>query len=407
MKASTLKLSLPVIALTAQQSAVSLAIPPFLQDLGFPVVAIGSLISLGPFLALAARIPTGLAYRAARARLLIVMALLVIGLCNFLYTFTTNSIIFALIHSVNGFALGAATTLYLAFFVEALPQNENRHHAMGIYMGCLAISHSSGSFLAGVIADRLGYPATFQTAAFLALLCAAVLVIFRRRPDSLDHQENRPDPSAFTSLRNSLRAVAEPEMASVVVVALFLNLLHQIGNVFLPLYGLAVGLTLTQIGIIKGLYALCNAITRPLSGFVVTRMNSRRLCNIGLVIQAVFLMLVPLYSDFGPLLTVFLLSALMRAVVVVSNAISMVQDVDQTRLPRGLTSGVYNAAGDLGNILGPSAGGLIGAMTGIAGIFVVGPLSAVLLFLVVLQGIRLLPRSPVPDVKTNLKPPAN
>ena len=142
MKASTLKLSLPVVALTAQQSAVSLVIPPFLQDLGFPVVAIGSLISLGPFLALAARIPTGLAYRATRARLLIVMALLVIGLCNFLYTFTTNSIIFALIHSVNGFALGAATTLYLAFFVEALPQDENRHHAMGIYMGCLAVGHS-------------------------------------------------------------------------------------------------------------------------------------------------------------------------------------------------------------------------------------------------------------------------
>jgi predicted MFS family arabinose efflux permease len=300
---------------------------------------------------------------------------------------------------VNGFALGAATTLYLAFFVEALPQNENRHHAMGIYMGCLAIGHSSGSFLAGVIADRLGYPATFQTAAFLALLCAAVFVIFRRRLDSLDHQKNRPDPSAFTGLRNSLRAVAEPEMASVVVVALFLNLLHQVGNVFLPLYGLAVGLTLTQIGIIKGLYALCNSIARPLSGFVVPRMNSKRLCNIGLVIQAVFLMLVPLYSDFGPLLTVFLLSALMRAVVVVSNAISLVQDVDQTRLPRGLTSGVYNAAGDLGNILGPSAGGLIGAMTGIAGLFVVGPLSAVLLFLVVLQGIRLLPRSPVRHIE--------
>jgi len=32
------------------------------------------------------------------------------------------SIIIALIHSVNGFALGAATTLYLAFFVEALPK---------------------------------------------------------------------------------------------------------------------------------------------------------------------------------------------------------------------------------------------------------------------------------------------
>ena len=165
-----------------------------------------------------ARIPTGLAYRAARARLLIVLALLIVSLCDFLYTFAAHPVIFALIHSVNGFALGAATTLYLAFFVEALPEDENRHHAMGIYMGCLAVGHSSGSFLAGAIADRLGYPATFQTAAFLALLCAAVLAIFRRKPDSLDHQENKPDSPAFMGLRNSLRAVAEPEMASVVMV---------------------------------------------------------------------------------------------------------------------------------------------------------------------------------------------
>ena len=46
-------------------------------------------------------------------------------------------------------------------------------------------------------------------------------------------------------------------------------------------------------------------------------------------------------------------------------------------------------------------------MVGVAGLFVFGPLSAVLLFMIVFQGIRLLPRSPVPDVKTNLKPPEN
>lgn len=87
-----------------------------------------------------------------------------------------------------------------------------------------------------------------------------------------------------------------------------------------------------------------------------------------------------------------------------SNAISLVQDVVQNRLPKGLTSGVYNAAGDLGNILGPNVGGLIGAMTGIVGHFVVGPLSAILLFLGLLQGIKLIPRSHVRDIKSTLEP---
>ena len=58
----------------------------------------------------------------------------------------------------------------------------------------------------------------------------------------------------------------------------------------------------------------------------------------------------------------------------------MVQDVPESKVRRGLASGVYNAAGDLGNILGPSIGGLIAHATGIASDFVVGSLGSTALF---------------------------
>ena len=58
----------------------------------------------------------------------------------------------------------------------------------------------------------------------------------------------------------------------------------------------------------------------------------------------------------------------------------MVQDVPESKVRRGLASGVYNAAGDLGNILGPSIGGLIAHATGIASVFVVGSLGSTALF---------------------------
>ncbi|MBI4526246.1 MAG: hypothetical protein HY695_20810 [Deltaproteobacteria bacterium] len=75
MKASTLKLCLPVMAMTAQQTAGALVLPPFLDDLKYPVSAIGSLISVGPVLTLAARLPAGFVYRGSRARMLIALAL--------------------------------------------------------------------------------------------------------------------------------------------------------------------------------------------------------------------------------------------------------------------------------------------------------------------------------------------
>jgi len=83
MKSDTLKLCLPAIAITVQNNAASLIIPPFLHELQFPVAMIGSLMSLGPVLALASRIPTGMAYNRRRARILLSLAILAMAVCNF------------------------------------------------------------------------------------------------------------------------------------------------------------------------------------------------------------------------------------------------------------------------------------------------------------------------------------
>jgi MFS family permease len=91
---------------------------------------------------------------------------------------------------------------------------------------------------------------------------------------------------------------------------------------------------------------------------------------------------VPLFSSFGTILVVYVASGFMRAIVLVANAVGMVQDVPESKVRRGLASGVYNAAGDMGNILGPSIGGFIAHATGIASVFVVGSLGSTALFLI-------------------------
>src|ERR1041384_837460 len=124
MKASTLKLCLPITAMTAQQTAVSLLIPPFLDSHHYPLSAIGSLISVAPVLALTARLPAGIAYRADRARILMVAAPLVVSACTFLYSYAVEPLQFALVQAFNGFSFGAASTTYLAFYVDHLPDDE-------------------------------------------------------------------------------------------------------------------------------------------------------------------------------------------------------------------------------------------------------------------------------------------
>jgi predicted MFS family arabinose efflux permease len=262
MNLNTLKLLLPVVAVTIQNNSASTLIPPFLQDLNMPVVAIGTLISLNPIFALLSRLPVGMAYRHSRARLLIGVGVIVMGITNFLYSFVTGSVSFAIVHSVNGFAYGAVTTLYMAFYVDSLPPEENRNHAMGYYVGTLALGYSTGNFFGGLIADYLGYRITFQLAAYLSLLPCFLLWLFNAGEEH-GARAGGEKKRAILASREIWKALPEPGLAIVVITAFFLNLIHQMGGVFISLYGLAVGMNLTHIGTIRAAYAGCNAVTRP------------------------------------------------------------------------------------------------------------------------------------------------
>jgi MFS family permease len=390
MRAKTLRLCLPIIAITTQNNVSWLLISPYLQHLQFPVAAIGSLISLSPLLSLVSRIPTGIAYRQSRARSLLTIAVVVMGVCSFFYSFAVNALIFALVHGLNGLAYGAATTLYMAYYVDSLARDENRSHAMGYYVGSLAVGYSAGNFLAGYLADEFGYEIAFSVAGLLSLVALAFVWTLRSDPAPSTAATTRV-PRVQLRLGDSLKAVFEPGMLEVMIVALFLNFLNQVGGVFLPLYGLAIGVSLTQVGVIRGVYTLCNAVTRPLSGLVVTRFGHRRLSRAGLALQSALLMLVPACGNFAALLAVSTGTGFLRAVAVVGNAVGLIEDVNETKVQRGMASGIYNAAGDLGNIMGPSVGGMIAAFTGLGGLFVLAPLFSTLLFFFVLWRLNLRP----------------
>jgi MFS family permease len=390
MRVNTLKLCLPIIAITTQNNVSWLLIPPYLQHLQFPVAAIGSLISLSPLLSLVSRIPTGIVYKQSRARSLITLAVVVMGVCSFFYSFAVDALSFALVHGMNGLAYGAATTLYMAYYVDSLPRDENRSHAMGYYVGNLAVGYSTGNFLAGYLADDFGYEVAFSVAALLSLVALAFVWTLGGRPAPVTATTTQV-PRAQLRFSASLKAAFDPGLLEVMIVALFLNFLNQMGGVFFPLYGLAIGVTLTQVGVIRGIYTVCNAVTRPLSGLVVTRFGHRRLSRAGFVLQSALLMLVPLCGGFATLLAVSTGSGFMRAVAIVGNAVGLIEDVDETKVQRGVASGIYNAAGDLGNIIGPTAGGMIAAFTGLAGLFVFAPLVSTLLFFFVLWRLKLRP----------------
>jgi predicted MFS family arabinose efflux permease len=260
----------------------------------------------------------------------------------------------------------------------------------------LALGYSTGNFFGGLIADHWGFAATFQIGALLSFVSVGLLWLLHGPKSEGSARPKAKEPTNLT-FSGSLKALLDPQLTTVVLVALFLNLLHQMGGVFISLYGLAVGMNLTQIGVIRAAYAGCNAVTRPISGHVVNKFGHRGLSYFGLPLQSAILMLIPLFTGFGPILVVYVASGLLRAIVIVANAVGLVQDVPESRVRRGLASGVYNAAGDVGNILGPSIGGLIAHASGIGSVFVVGSFGSTALFFVGVFLVRRLRRTNEPE----------
>jgi predicted MFS family arabinose efflux permease len=208
---------------------------------------------------------------------------------------------------------------------------------------------------------------------------------------SPEPRRDRPQPRSglAASLVPPLpRAALQSSILLVVVATLLLNVLFAFWNAYLPLYGLAVGLTLAEIGVVRGAYGICNIVGRPLVGRVVGRLGPGRLILVGFVLQAGLLAVVPAFTALAPLLALFIVAGALRAVTVVSTTVATVDAGEASGVPRGVISGLYNAGVDLGVLLGPAAGGLIAAAIGVSGAFVATPFLALGVYLVALGAAR-------------------
>jgi MFS family permease len=164
----------------------------------------------------------------------------------------------------------------------------------------------------------------------------------------------------------------EPAVMFTILGAFFLNtFLSQFGT-FMPLTLLPLGFTLAQAGGLRSLWSLTNAFARPFGGAVLTVVSPRRAQNGGLALQAAMLMLFALPLPFAAYGLIAVTAASGRAICYVANVVALAE-VDPERVGRGIASGIMNAAGDLGNILGPVTGGLIAGAAGFQRFWLISP----------------------------------
>jgi len=352
-----------VVATTSAEGVFQFLIPPYLEQSGYPVSLIGFYYALPFAVALLWRVPAGLLYRPSRVRGLVAGAGLVAAITSFFLSYASGPLAFALVRGAYGVAAATITTVTLAHFMGTIAHGPGRSHAMGYYAGALAGGFTIGNLAGGFVGQRWGYPTAFAVGAAFEL---GVIVFAFGLPTVAAAP---PLIRASGSLWSRWRVLTDPGLAYAALVAFLLNVLFHLPGSFFPLYAVAAGLTLAEVGVIRAAFSFANLAVRGLSGLALQHVPRRQAAMVGIAAQAVALMLVPISYSFLPLLLIMLFVALWRAVGLVASTMVLAEDPDPRRVSRGLASGVYNAAGDLGSLGVSIGGGLLAAQVGVDALF--------------------------------------
>jgi MFS transporter, DHA1 family, multidrug resistance protein len=367
-----------VLLFTGGNAALTVLVPVYLaHDAGLGPARIGFVLSALSIASLAARLPTGLAYSAARGRSLLLAGGAFTAASFALIPFAHSAIVLALLLALNGLGWSIATTAQLALLVARPPAGISVTAAMGYFSGATAVGNIA-AVVGGVCADAVGLRPTFWLLAVTPLVAAFLMsasvadVVVRHEPTA-----ERPHASARRLVRLPLAVWVG------VLVMFFINGLNAIVNGFHPVIAQRAGLSLAQIGALSSLRSWASASSRFGSGPLFHRFDAAGLTLPLVAIGTLATCLVPsVIGIFLLQIPLFLLMGLSRGLLRVTGSADAFHAVAEDDRGHGLVSALLYGGLDLGKIAAPIAGGLVAGVWGYATMFRVVPAAFLLLYLV-------------------------
>jgi len=349
---------------TTAEGTINLLYAPYLDAYGYALPSIGSLSALFAIFRLASRIPSGAAYRPARARRQLALWLIVFTVATSGFAFAGGLLPLVLVLTVvHGYAFGALGTINLAATID-LTGGKRAGVTMGWYTASLSTGYAVGAFLGGALADRFGIGAALAVLGFPPALAA--LAVLRLPPIAAPEHEVARGAGLRGLLAAHRRVDSRVWLATVVV--LYINVISDAIDSFFALFGLAVGLPLAASGALKGLKSSAATFIRFISAGVFRYIDHRTVNFWGVILMGVSTLLIPVLPTFGVLVVLFAINGVCRGLLRVTSS-AAVAEVRSEGHDVGIASGVYNAGLDIGAILGPAVGGVVANAVGLGAMF--------------------------------------
>jgi MFS family permease len=368
---------------TLGDGAVLLLLAPLLAHRGIDEPLIGPMVAAYSGAALLFRFVTGAFYRPHRLRFLVPFGcLLQAGAFLALASATGIASLTAAI-AINGVGFAIASTGGLAAVMD-LRSDGDAGTAMGWYTGSVGAGYGFAGFVGGAAGDLLGISGAVLAVAIFPLLAAAALGFALWTVG--DRHRARPETEG-QSAGGRTRAQRLRQLVSVgpfvwlaFFCALHINLLSGVLLTFFPLYGIAIGLTLTQIGALTGSSSALSSALRFMSPALFKHISYRSVLPWMVLLGGAATAALTASRLYVLLLVAWLGIGTSRALLRVSSAALVMDATRDVKPRRGAASGVYMAGLDIGKIIGPVLGGLSVSRVGYEATFLAAGLGVPLVF---------------------------
>jgi hypothetical protein len=149
------------------------------------------------------------------------------------------------------------------------------------------------------------------------------------------------------------------------LIAFYISVSSDTYYTFYPLYAISIGISLATIGVIKSAHSTVATGVRFAAAGALHVFRLEPLNHTLVIVMAVGMAALSVATDERVALAVFVVLGGSRALLRVSSVTMIAELKQRPGLNLGLTSAVYNAGYDLGNMLAPPVAGGIASQIGI------------------------------------------
>lgn len=377
------------------EGALRFLVPINLDARGLAPAQIGLVFFAFSLASLLARGVAGVLFRPERARALIVAAGLASTIAYLVTPFVTDVASFTILMAIDGFGWGIATTCLFTMVLLCTPTAMSPALAMGWYIGFQGLALSIATAVGGILGQGLGIAQAMLLLATLPVI-AAVFVSIRLPPVVRSTADPSADPSADpfrgpvarqdpvptrrAALAVSVRRVGLLPLAvwSAALVAVYLNVINGLLQAFFPLLGLALGLSVAQIGTLSSVRTGVSSIARFGAGWIFARIRPERIHLPLLTVSAATLAVLPSVAAYVLLLPLFAANGISRGLLRVTTSASAMEATPGHQA--GMAAAVMTAGLDVGKMIGPLIGGIVAGAIGLEAMFRIVPFAFLALY---------------------------